>query len=210
MSQPAPSERVELKYCEGCGCLLTRAIGSGLAFCSSCEAKQSKDEMYLRRPAKRSSAGSARLPNGIDPPPNENGWPRKRWFGRRPRASRPRPSGLWISTAPGGRCCGWYARTPWPSRRRSSSMRWREVLDGKVLVRNDRALCREGLRARGRHGGGISGEPSAAKVAIGPGRRRGTYGRRRGYSRNGCRSGSSRRIASEARVGAEAPGDTWI
>ena len=63
--QPASSQRVELKYCEACGCLLTRPLGSGLSFCSPCEEKQSKATMYLVRPRRRGSH-PPRMNKGID------------------------------------------------------------------------------------------------------------------------------------------------
>jgi len=70
MSQPKPSNRVELKYCESCGCLLTRAVGSGVVFCTLCESKLSESERYLTHPKKRTPR-PARLPkrgasDGID------------------------------------------------------------------------------------------------------------------------------------------------
>ena len=55
------TNRVELKYCESCGCLLTRPMGSGLTFCSICEANHSEEEIYLTMP-KRLSTRRPRLP----------------------------------------------------------------------------------------------------------------------------------------------------
>jgi uncharacterized Zn finger protein (UPF0148 family) len=63
MSQKSGGNLVELKYCEGCGCLLTRPVGSGLTFCSICESKQSANRFLT--PPKRRSARPARLPKGI-------------------------------------------------------------------------------------------------------------------------------------------------
>ena len=67
---PTPKTfRVELKYCERCGCLLTRAIGSCLTFCDLCEIKYSEEEMYLTPPKRRvfkPSTRPARLPIRID------------------------------------------------------------------------------------------------------------------------------------------------
>jgi len=60
MSRAQSTNRVELKYCEGCGCLLTRPVGSGLTFCALCEAKVSEEQISLTLPKKRS------LRNGID------------------------------------------------------------------------------------------------------------------------------------------------
>lgn len=64
-SQTAFGQRVELKYCEACGCLLTRAMGSGLTFCSPCEEKQAKATMYLMHP-KRQGFRPRRTREGID------------------------------------------------------------------------------------------------------------------------------------------------
>lgn len=61
MARQKSSDRVELKYCEGCGCLLTRPMGSGLTFCSICEANHSEQEMYLTLP-KKTSVRRPRLP----------------------------------------------------------------------------------------------------------------------------------------------------
>lgn len=61
MSGKKSTYRVELKYCEGCGCLLTRPMGSGLTFCSICEANHSEEQIYLRLPQKI-SARRPRLP----------------------------------------------------------------------------------------------------------------------------------------------------
>ena len=65
MSRQRPTNRVELKYCEGCGCLLTRPIGSGLTFCAICEATHSEEHIYLTLP-KKLSPRRPRLPNKID------------------------------------------------------------------------------------------------------------------------------------------------
>ncbi len=65
MSRAQSTNRVELKYCEGCGCLLTRPVGSGLTFCALCEAKVSEEQIYLTLPKKR-SLRRPRLRNGID------------------------------------------------------------------------------------------------------------------------------------------------
>jgi len=67
--QPESSYRVELKYCENCGCLLTRDIGSGLNFCIFCESKYSAENSYLTHPKRRPYTRSprpARLPIKID------------------------------------------------------------------------------------------------------------------------------------------------
>jgi uncharacterized Zn finger protein (UPF0148 family) len=65
MPRGKPSNRVELKYCEGCGCLLTRSVGSGLTFCAICEARNSEDQIYLVLP-KKVSGRQPRLPNKIN------------------------------------------------------------------------------------------------------------------------------------------------
>ncbi len=65
MPRQKPTNRVELKYCEGCGCLLTRPIGSGLTFCAICEATHSEEEIYLTLP-KKLSLRRPRLPYKID------------------------------------------------------------------------------------------------------------------------------------------------
>ncbi len=65
MPRQKPTNRVELKYCEGCGCLLTRPIGSGLTFCAICEASHSEEHIYLTMP-KKPSLRRPRLPNKID------------------------------------------------------------------------------------------------------------------------------------------------
>ncbi len=64
MPRIKPSNRVELKYCEGCGILVTRPVGSGETFCSVCEVKHSESR-FLTHP-KRISRRPARLPNGLD------------------------------------------------------------------------------------------------------------------------------------------------
>ena len=65
MSRQKPINRVELKYCEGRGCLLPRPIGSGLTFCAICEATHSEEEICLTLP-KKASLRRPRLPNKID------------------------------------------------------------------------------------------------------------------------------------------------
>jgi hypothetical protein len=60
-----PTNRVELKYCESCGCLQTRPIGSGLTFCEICEASHSDEQIYLTMP-KKPSLRRPRLPNKVD------------------------------------------------------------------------------------------------------------------------------------------------
>ena len=39
--------RVELKYCESCGGLRVRPMGSGLVYCSSCEAQHADERVPL-------------------------------------------------------------------------------------------------------------------------------------------------------------------
>ena len=65
MKRANPNHRVELKYCEGCGCLLTRPIGSGVTLCAICEKTQSEEEIYLTLP-KRTSQRCPRLPKKVD------------------------------------------------------------------------------------------------------------------------------------------------
>jgi hypothetical protein len=65
MSRAKTINRVELKYCEGCGCLLTRPVGSALTFCAICEASHSKEQIYLTMP-KKPSLRRPRLPIKVD------------------------------------------------------------------------------------------------------------------------------------------------
>ena len=53
--------RVELKYCEGCGGLQLRPVGSGITFCLSCEATLGEECTFQVPPLKHSRR--PRLPN---------------------------------------------------------------------------------------------------------------------------------------------------
>ncbi len=57
------SLRVELKYCEACGGLQLRPVGSGLVFCPRCEIRLSEERVPLLQPLKRSRR-KPRLPYG--------------------------------------------------------------------------------------------------------------------------------------------------
>ena len=61
MSRPKPYQRVELKYCEGCGGLQVRPVGSGLTFCPSCEATLGEECTFAVPPLKHSRR-NPRLP----------------------------------------------------------------------------------------------------------------------------------------------------
>jgi hypothetical protein len=64
MPRPEPSERVELKYCEGCGGLQVRPVGSGLTFCLRCEAKQAEESIFVAPKQKHPRRGP-RLPRRL-------------------------------------------------------------------------------------------------------------------------------------------------
>ncbi len=66
MSRPKSGERVELKYCEGCGALHLRPVGSGLVFCRRCEAEQTEERVFLAPPQKKPTRRQPRLPRGVD------------------------------------------------------------------------------------------------------------------------------------------------
>ena len=55
--------RVELKYCESCGGLRVRPMGSGLVYCSSCAAQHAEEGIpLLALPGPRRRP---RLPSGV-------------------------------------------------------------------------------------------------------------------------------------------------
>jgi len=54
--------RVELKYCESCGALQLRPMGSGLLYCAKCEERQAGEGVPLTRVAQKRR--SPRLPSG--------------------------------------------------------------------------------------------------------------------------------------------------
>ena len=61
MSRSEKVMRVELKYCEGCGGLQVRPVGSGITFCPSCEATLGEECTFQVPPLKHSRR--PRLPN---------------------------------------------------------------------------------------------------------------------------------------------------
>jgi hypothetical protein len=64
-SQQGPDQRVELKYCEGCGGLQVRPVGSCRAYCLRCEAKQADERIPVAQTPRRTRR-RARLPRGLD------------------------------------------------------------------------------------------------------------------------------------------------
>ena len=61
--QAVTTMRVELKYCESCGGLQVRPMGSGLLYCSKCEALHADESIpLLTLPGHRRRP---RLPSGI-------------------------------------------------------------------------------------------------------------------------------------------------
>ena len=55
--------RVELKYCESCGGLQLRPMGSGLLYCAKCEARLAGERMPLLPQSGRRRR--PRLPSGV-------------------------------------------------------------------------------------------------------------------------------------------------
>jgi len=63
MKKNAETEiRLELKYCESCGALQLRPMGSGLLYCAKCEARLNGERMPLLPPSGRRRP---RLPSGV-------------------------------------------------------------------------------------------------------------------------------------------------
>ena len=64
MKKNAETEiRLELKYCESCGALQLRPMGSGLLYCAKCEARLNEERMPLLPPSARHRR--PRLPSGV-------------------------------------------------------------------------------------------------------------------------------------------------
>jgi len=64
MKKNAETEiRLELKYCESCGALQLRPMGSGLLYCATCEARVAGEKMPLLPPSVRRRR--PRLPSGV-------------------------------------------------------------------------------------------------------------------------------------------------
>lgn len=61
-----PNQRLELKYCEGCGGLQVRPVGSGLVYCLRCETRQADERTPLAQPPRRARR-RPRLPRGLVP-----------------------------------------------------------------------------------------------------------------------------------------------
>ncbi len=72
MTQPTepdlrePGLRLELKYCEACGGLQVRPVGSGQVYCLRCETRQADEQIPLAQPPRRARR-RPRLPRGIVP-----------------------------------------------------------------------------------------------------------------------------------------------
>ena len=60
-----PGQRVELKYCEACGGLQVRPVGSGLNYCLSCEMRQMEERVPLTQPPRRTRKRRPRLPRAL-------------------------------------------------------------------------------------------------------------------------------------------------
>jgi hypothetical protein len=58
-----PEMLLELKYCESCGGLQLRPVGSGLLYCARCEVRLAGERMPALPPSPRRRR-NARLPSG--------------------------------------------------------------------------------------------------------------------------------------------------